>query len=83
MGDDLWQSRVATREARSASDLLFGHRGSSRRIYQNDGSSDSVGTWGGYVQLLDNEASYLGQLGEDVTDVNRCGASPSSRPTTR
>ena len=27
-------------------------------------------TWGGYVQLLDNEASYLGQLGEDVTDVN-------------
>ena len=28
-------------------------------------------TWGGYVQLLDNEASYLGQLGEDVTDVNQ------------
>ena len=24
----------------------------------------------GYVQLLDNEASYLGQLGEDVTDVS-------------
>ena len=32
---------------------------------------DQVGTWGGYVQLLDNEASYLGQLGEDVTDVNQ------------
>ncbi len=28
-------------------------------------------TWGGYVQLLDSEASYLGQLGEDVTDVSR------------
>ena len=27
-------------------------------------------TWGGYVQLLDEEASYLGQLGEDVNDVN-------------
>ena len=26
--------------------------------------------WAGYVQLLDNEAAYLGQLGEDVTDVN-------------
>ena len=23
------------------------------------------------MQLLDNEASYLGQLGEDVTDVNQ------------
>jgi RHS repeat-associated protein len=28
-------------------------------------------TWGGYVQMLDNEASYLGQLGEDVTDVSQ------------
>ena len=28
------------------------------------------GTWGGYVTMLDNEASYLGQLGEDVTDVS-------------
>jgi RHS repeat-associated protein len=28
-------------------------------------------TWGGYVQLLDNEAAYLGGLGEDVTDVNQ------------
>jgi RHS repeat-associated protein len=27
-----------------------------------------------YVQLLDNEASYLGQLGEDVTDVNQLWA---------
>ena len=27
-------------------------------------------TWGGYVQLLDNEASYLGELGEDITDVS-------------
>ena len=26
-------------------------------------------TWGGYVTMLDNEASYLGSLGEDVTDV--------------
>ena len=39
-------------------------------------------TAGGYVQLLDNEASYLGQLGENVTDVRACGASPCSRPTT-
>ena len=31
---------------------------------------DEIGTWGGYVQLLDKEATYLGQLGEDVTDVN-------------
>ena len=35
------------------------------------GNRDLVGTWGGYVQLLDNEASFLGQLGEDVTDVNQ------------
>ncbi len=28
------------------------------------------GTWGGYVTMLDNEVSYLGQLGEDVTDVS-------------
>jgi YD repeat-containing protein len=28
-------------------------------------------TWGGYVRFLDNEASYLGQLGEVVTDVNQ------------
>jgi RHS repeat-associated protein len=27
-------------------------------------------TWGGYVKMLDDEANYLGQLGEDVTDVN-------------
>ncbi len=33
--------------------------------------SDQIGTWGGYVKLLDNEASYLGQLGEDVTDVSQ------------
>ena len=51
--------------------------------FYTDYADGLVGTWGGYVQLLDNEASYLGQLGEDVTDVNACGASPSSRPTTR
>ena len=28
-------------------------------------------TWGGYVQMLDNNAAYLGQLGEDVTDVDQ------------
>ena len=28
-------------------------------------------TWGGYVQMLDNEAAYLGHLGENVTDVGR------------
>ena len=28
-------------------------------------------TSGGYVQLLDGEATYLGTLGEDVTDVSR------------
>ena len=28
-------------------------------------------TWGGYVQLLDNEAAYLGGLGEDITDVSK------------
>ncbi len=28
-------------------------------------------TWGGYVQLLDGEASYLQGLGEDVTDVSK------------
>jgi len=33
-------------------------------------SSQLGDTWGGYVQLLDNEATYLGQLGEDVTDVS-------------
>ena len=32
------------------------------------------GTWGGYVSMLDNEASYLGQLGEDVTDVSQLWA---------
>src|SRR5262249_10701938 len=26
-------------------------------------------TWGGYVKVLDNEAAYLGKLGESVTDV--------------
>ena len=29
------------------------------------------GTWGGYVQFLDNEAAYLGQLGENVTDISQ------------
>ncbi len=28
-------------------------------------------TWGDYVQRLDDEARYLGTLGEDVTDVSR------------
>ena len=28
-------------------------------------------TWGGYVAMLDDEAQYLGKLGEDVTDVSR------------
>ena len=28
-------------------------------------------TWGGYVKLLDNEASYLGRLGQTVTDVSQ------------
>ena len=32
-------------------------------------TSQMGGTWGGYVQLLDNEAAYLGQLGENITDV--------------
>ena len=27
-------------------------------------------TWGDYVKMLDDEAAYLGQLGEDVTDVS-------------
>jgi RHS repeat-associated protein len=27
-------------------------------------------TWGDYVQYLDNEAQYLGTLGEDVTDLS-------------
>ena len=27
-------------------------------------------TWGDYVKTLDNEANYLGRLGEDVTDVS-------------
>jgi RHS repeat-associated protein len=31
-------------------------------------SSQLGNTAGGYVQLLDNEASYLGQLGENITD---------------
>ena len=31
-------------------------------------------TWGGYVTMLDDEASYLGQLGEDVTDVSELWA---------
>ena len=33
-------------------------------------SSQLGDTAGGYVQLLDNEAAYLGSLGEDVTDLN-------------
>ena len=28
-------------------------------------------TWGDYVRLLDNNASYLGQLGENVTDAGQ------------
>jgi RHS repeat-associated protein len=28
-------------------------------------------TWGDYVTMLDDEANYLGQLGEDVTDVSQ------------
>ncbi|MFI5460129.1 MAG: RHS repeat-associated core domain-containing protein [Isosphaerales bacterium] len=28
-------------------------------------------TWGGYVQMLDNDASYLGRLGQTVTDVSQ------------
>ena len=28
-------------------------------------------TWGSYVQFLDNEAAYLGQLGENVTDISQ------------
>ena len=28
-------------------------------------------TWGGYVQMLDNEATYLGKLGENVTDISQ------------
>jgi YD repeat-containing protein len=34
-------------------------------------TTDVGDTWGGYVTLLDTEASYLGQLGEDVTDVSQ------------
>jgi RHS repeat-associated protein len=29
------------------------------------------GTWGGYVQMLDNQAAYLGSLGESVTDISQ------------
>ena len=29
------------------------------------------GTWGNYVQMLDNNASYLGQLGENITDASQ------------
>ncbi len=32
------------------------------------------GTWGGYVTMLDHEATYLGQLGESVTDVGELWA---------
>jgi len=28
-------------------------------------------TWGNYVTMLDNNASYLGRLGEQVTDVGQ------------
>jgi RHS repeat-associated protein len=38
-------------------------------IYANL-TSQLGGTWGSYVQFLDNEASYLGQLGENVTDIS-------------
>ncbi len=37
---------------------------------RNDYAAGFVASWGGYVALLDEEASYLGSLGEDVTDVN-------------
>ena len=36
------------------------------------GLTSQVGdTWGDYVQMLDTNAQYLGELGEDVTDVNQ------------
>jgi RHS repeat-associated protein len=28
-------------------------------------------TWGGYVQTLDNEAAYLGRLGENISDISQ------------
>ena len=39
------------------------------------GLTSQIGdTWGGYVTMLDDEASYLGQLGENVTDVSELWA---------
>ena len=36
------------------------------------GLTSQIGdTWGDYVQMLDDNAAYLGQLGEDVIDVNQ------------
>ena len=37
---------------------------------ENDFTAGLVGTWGGYVALLDEQATYLGQFGEEITDVN-------------
>ena len=41
-------------------------------VYGNLTSPSQLGTtWGGYVQMLDNEAAYLGHLGENVNDVGQ------------
>ena len=37
-------------------------------------------TWGDFVRALDDNASYLGHLGEDVTDIYQLWTSRSSRP---
>ena len=38
-------------------------------------------TWGDYVRLLDNNASYLRQLGENVTDAAQLWQFALRRPT--
>ncbi|MGA2499470.1 MAG: RHS repeat-associated core domain-containing protein, partial [Tepidisphaeraceae bacterium] len=40
-------------------------------LRQLGGAPVAAGTAGQYVQLLDNEAAYLGSLGETVTDVSK------------
>ena len=57
-----WSSLLASARSQSLTDAAWSTISSN--LLSQLGS-----TSGGYVQLLDNEASYLGSLGENITDV--------------
>ena len=50
---------------------LPGTSNAARAGIYNGITSQLGNTFGGYVKMLDQEAGYLGQLGEDVTDVGQ------------